>query len=487
MIIEFGQWTPDLTPLREAGCINARNVLPAPGGFRSFKGPTNFGDAIPDPPITGSFWLQDESGVYYNFAATANQLYRMTSNSWSAVGAGSYGAASSWQFARFGGRVIAVAKGVAPQYFDLGVSSSFAALPGSPPNATRIAIVRDQVVLGGTSRTASPIPSGEQVIEWSGIDNNEAWRPSLRTQSGTKQFFSRGGNVQAVTPGQVGYVIREHSIHRMTYIGTPIVFRFDELAQGIGTPSRDSVCWLGEQIFFQGHDGFYALINGQVVKIGQNKVDDWFLRRCSDTADVVGAVDRRNRRVFWAFRGSSAAQYDTLLCFDLDLAAWSYADISLDWIDEFSVPGLNLDELDSVLPGGIDATSFAVDSDQFIGGAIQLAGFNSSGQGVTFTNQAVAGVIETREFSEDPSRRIFIQGVTPLVNAESSTSVVGRLGVRERQNAEVKYGDKSLQASSGELKFRESTRLARVELQIEGEFTHAHGVDVRSTPLGGRR
>ena len=485
MIVEFGQWTPDRPDLRTEGCIDARNVLPSQGGFTSFAGPATFGSVIPDPPVRGSFWLQDEQGVYYNFAATANQLYRMVGTTWTAVGQGSYAAGSTWRFVRFGNRVVAVAKGVAPQYYDLGVSSTFADLPGSPPTASAAAVIRDQIVLGATARSGSDIPAGLQAIEWSGVDQSEIWGPNIRYQADVESFFSRGGDVQAITPGEVGYIIREHSIHRMTFVGSPVAYRFDEIALGVGTPAPDSVCWLGQQVFFLGHDGFYVLAGGQLVNIGQNRVDGWFKDRCVDIEDVVGAVDRRARRVFWAFRSSSVSQYDKLLCYDIDLNAWSYADVSLDWLDEFSTPGLSLDELDSVLPGGIDATPFLVDSNQYTGGVIGIAGFTGTGQGVTFTGPPAIAELETHEFA-DENARSFIQGAHPIVEGTAAV-VEGQIAARDRQNATANYGSYRGQATSGEIKFRESTRFARIRLRISGGFRHAIGVKIRFNTLGGRR
>lgn len=486
-LVPFGKWQPDMPPLQNTGCLQANNVLPVEGGFRSFRRAVTFGDEITDAPVTGSFWLQGDTGVYYNFAATENNLYRLSGNTWSTVsGSGApYGAASKWRFARFGTRVIAVAQGVTPQYFDLGVSTTFADLPGSPPEATSIAVIRDQVVLGGTSRAGGSVPSGQQVIEWSAIDNSEIWGPSIRTQADVQQLLGRGGNVQAITPGETGYVIREHSIHRMEYVGTPVVFRFSEIARGVGTPARYSVCWLGSTVFFLGWDGFFSLSGEGLRPIGQGRVDRWFLDNCSDIRDVVGAVDRRDSRIFWAFKTSSSATYDRMLCYDVMLDAWSTVDARVDWIDEFSIPGLTLDELDTVLPGGIDNAPFFMESTQYIGGAVQIAGFSPDGFAVTFTGSPARGVIETREIAA--SKRMVVQGVRPYYDAEPACVVRAAVGHRERGNDNVTYSALRGEVASGEIKFRESTRYARVRVESEGAFRHALGVAIRSSQRGGRR
>ncbi len=66
----------------------------------------------------------------------------------------------TWQFAQFGSLAIAVDGVDPPQKFDLTVGTNFAALGGSPPVGTFIAIVREFVLLG-------KIGSTPQRIQWS--------------------------------------------------------------------------------------------------------------------------------------------------------------------------------------------------------------------------------------------------------------------------------------------------------------------------------
>lgn len=491
-VVEFGPWTPDLPPLRPEGCVEARNCLPVEGGFRSFRAPARLGTEVLPALARGAFWLQNATGVYFNFAGSADNLYRFQNNGWGAVGpaAGTYSATSPWKFIRFGDRVVAVADNVAPQYYDLGSSTSFADLPNAPEEARAVAVVRDHIVMGGTTRSGTTIQSGPNVVEWSGLNNSEVWGPSVRDQSDTNELFGRGGRVQAITSGQTAFVLQEHSIYQMAYVGAPTVFRFDEIALGLGTPARDSVCSLGERSFFLGWDGFYSIAPGQGLRrIGFGRVDRWFRDTAASNADVVGAVDRRRGQVFWAFRTDSVeGRYDQLLCYDVGLDAWSVCDVDLSWISEFSLPGYTLDDLDAVLPGGIDATEFFMESDQYIGGAIQAVGFDSLGWAVTYTGAPVRARFETREWADPSNVRLVVQGARPLVDAAPGVQYQISEGVREQMGDRVAYGRARAPASlSGEAKIRNSARYVRLRVDIDGAFRHALGMQVRQNPHGGQR
>ena len=109
-----------------------------------------------------------------------------------------------------------------------------------------------------------------------GINNAETWTPSQATQADF-QDLPDGGYVMGLVGGEYGVVFQERSIKRMTYVGVPLVFQFDEVARGIGTPAEGSVARYEDMAFFLSDEGFYVLSGAQQLRgIGQNKIDRYF-------------------------------------------------------------------------------------------------------------------------------------------------------------------------------------------------------------------
>ena len=482
--IELGEWLPDLPPLENPGALEARNVIPLLTSYKSLNDLSSFTNALSNPAL-GALWFQASDNTIFNFAGDITALYRLDGNTtWTNVSkGGGYTAVVNWEFAKFGDRAIAVADGEAPQYYDAGVSALFADLAGSPPIAARAAVVRDFVVLGDLQAF------GPNFVAWSGFNSSELWTPSRATQSDRQELFGRGGRVQKIVPGEYGVIVQEHSIHRMDYVGPPVIFQFDEVERGRGTPAPNSVIWTGSQVFYYGHDGFY-LFNGQSSEpIGANRVNQWF----ADEADVSGlssmrgVIDRQNRIAMWAFRSSSSLPYnDRIILYNWTTNRWAYAHVNTQVLAEFVSSGFSLDQLDTPLPSGIDIDSINVDSDAFKGGALGLQAFDTLNQSATFSGTPLVALIDTAEYRGSNGRRIRTNRQRPIVDGTPATVISIAKGTRNNQTENVTFGTFQSLNRNGETRLRSDARYCRYRLQIEGGFNHAHGIEAHQQETGMR-
>lgn len=485
--VPFGEWLPDLPQHENPGALEARNVVPLAKSYGPLRGLVAYSNALTNPCL-GTFWLQDASNVVLNFCGDINNLYRLDSGvTWTDVSrtvGGNY-AADNWEFTKFGDRVIAVNEADDPQYYDVGSSSNFALLPGSPPPAKTVATVRDFVMLGD-------IPSrGPNFIQWSGYNNSEAWTPSLSTQADFQELFGRAGKVQRIVPGEYATIFCEHSIYRADYVGPPRVFQIDEVERKRGTPSQNSVAWTGGLVFYFGWDGFYVFDGQQSKPISHNRVSKWFKDNCpaSVWGDIRATIDRLNRLVIWAFKTSQAEPINNrLLIYNWAANRWAYAVLETQVLDEYVSPGFSLDALDGPLPGGIDTDSILVDSDQFAGGTINVQAFDSSNQGATFDGQPLTALIDTKEVSAQDNQRMFASSVRPMVEGEGGSTITVQVGKRNRLQDNVNFTvARGVNGINGEVNIRENSRYQRYRTNIAGGFLHANGVKVRASMTGGRR
>ena len=277
-------------------------------------------------------------------------------------------------------------------------------------------------------------------------------------------------------------IFTEASIWRMDYSGPPTVWRFDEVERGRGTRSADSVAWYGTNVFYYDPSGFYVF-NGQgSTPIGDERVDKWFNRNLGNPLTIQGAVDRQNQLVMWGFKSTGAANYnDRILIFNFATNRWSWGEIETQYISEYQSQSLTLDQLDTPLPGGIDANSINMDSQAFAT-ALNVQAFNGSNQACTFEGTPLMATLETREVSFDEHGSM-TRNIRPLVDGGVVTV---QLGTRGAQDVTATYSNQTSLNRIGEACIRKNARFQRVRLEITGGFDFAQGVEVRTRQAGRR-
>lgn len=488
--IPFGDWTPDQPSFNNPGATEAKNVVPGLTSYGPMYDLGPFSNGLTGQSL-GHVWAPDKNNVIYNFAGDASKLYSLVNGTtWtdaSRLVGGVYNSAG-WEFTKFGSRVIAANGANTLQFLDVDLASAnFADLPNAPI-ARRIGTVRDFIVVGDLDAY------GPNVIGWSGYNSSELWSlatGSLATQSDRQELFGRGGAVQRIVPGEYGVIFQEQSIYRMEYAGPPLVFQLDEVERNRGTPAPGSVCWTGTTVFYYGWDGFYLFDGLRSQSISANRVSNWFKQTADLNAldTMQGVVDRQNRLVIWAFRTSQAITYNNrLIIYNWAANKWSYVEVDVETLTEYTSPGFSLDALDTPLPGGIDTDSILVDSDAFSGGQLNVLGFNTAHESGTFSGAPLTATLETKEVGDGAQHRTILTGLRPMVEGTGATTIMVQTGSRNRLQDNVEWSAaKGLNALNGEASLRQNARYMRHRLTISGGFDHAIGVRPNQRASGGRR
>jgi hypothetical protein len=487
----FEEWLPDQPSLNNNGMTLAKNTLPGIRGYRQFPSVAPITDAI-NARARGAIATKDKAGAVSGYVGNATKLYSVGSTTHTDVtntGAPyALGTNSGWSFARWGEQVLAVAIEEAPQEITLG-GANFADLAGSPPKARYIAVIGDFAVLANINDgTARP-----ETVRWSAINDITDWTHSSVTQSDEQELRSNekngGGHITGITGGdEYGVIIREYTVHKMTYVGTPLIFRFDETLPGIGSKFPNSITQEGRLTHFLGNDGFYQLIDGeQVKKIGEEKVDKWFFSEFDVSYEerIVAASDPRSSMVIWIFPGQSnvSGAPNRYIAYNWVTDRWAHGEIDLEWIYPSISAGYTLEELDNI-NASIDALGVSLDSNTLKGGQLQLAVYDQNQKKGLLTNTALSACLETGDVQLNPEGRSFITGVRPLI--ESGTSTV-QVGARNLQSGAITWGTEyTPQADTGKAYARSNSRYHRIRVNITGNFSHALGVDIDVTVAGGR-
>lgn len=488
--IPFGDWHPDLPAIDNPGALLAKNCLPRSASYGELRDLASISDALA-LEARGSYWAIF-GGVKYNFAADMENLYLFdNAGSWDDVSkAATTYSASFWDFTNFQNRVIATDGGAGPlQYFDMAVSSLFADLPGSPPRARVIAVVRDFLVLGNYEIGSEIEPGG---LAWSGFNNTEIWTPALATQCGRRRTRGAGGDVVRIIGGSQGMVFREGSLLLMRYAGPPTVWQFDDITTLHGTPAGRSVCWDRDLAYYYSQDGFQQINRRslEITPIGHGAVNEWFKTECApaEIVNLHGAVDRAHNTVYWAFRStSSSVPFNRILVYNRIDKRWAYAELEVEQLGEFVTAGFNLDTIGAVLGGNIDSASINVDSELYSGGALSFIGFNPDHEAGLFNGDPLVAEIDTAEAEVSEIGRGYTSGVRPIVEGTPATTIQIAPLTRQRPIDNAVQGSYvNVNASTGQADMRVNARYMRYRVKIAGGFSHATRVSLAAKKKGRR-
>lgn len=491
MQVTFGPYTPDLAPMDNTGVTVALNVLPSGNSYKSFPSVVSYSNAL-DERCQGAVSGSDASGNTFNFSGDASKLYRMSSATWtdvSKMGGYTTGIEETWNFTQWGSQILATNFTDNIQEFTMGTSTEFADLGGTPPKARYITVVRNNVVVANTDDALDgAVPYR---VRWSGVGDATAWTPSVATQSDFQDLDGGGGSCQQVVGGEVGAVFQERSIWRMTYVGSPLIYQFDEVERGRGTPAPGSVTKIGAAIPYLGIDGFYIFDGQQSQPIGEGRIDKTFYADLDQSYynRISSTVDPINKIIFWASPGqqNTGGNPNRIWAYNYSPSAtkrWAYADQDIEYIYRSLAEGYTLDGLDSI-SSSLDALSYSLDSRVWTGKASLFSGFNSSHKQVNFTGTAKDAVIETQEVELTPNMRTNIQEIRPFVEGFSTMTI--QIGSRDSLADDVTWGVPISANSAGNFPCRSNHRYHRMRVNMSGGFNHAQGLNIVKTSSRGAR
>ena len=477
--MNFDEWLPDQPGLTGA-VKEALNVVPQAVGYGPLRTPVDYSLAASETINNVVAGRNPSNGATEVFAGGATKLFKLDASDLSLDDVSKSGgyttpAEQKWRFTQFGNVLIAANADEILQYWELGTSSAWADLDAAAPTAKYLTVVRDFVVAGYTS-SADP-----QKIQWSGINDETAWTTTSTNQS-DYQVIPDGGSVQGITGGEFGIVLMEKSIYRMSYVGTPAIFQFDNISRNLGCFEPNSIVQYQGITYFLSDDGFYACNGTQVIEIGSEKVDRFFFNDLDEsyTYKMSATVDPIKNLVIWAYpsAGSNGA-VDSLLIYNFEIKRWSRAEVSVGFVAQSATPAYTLEALDVF--GTVDTISTSFDSRVWTGGKSQFVG-GSGAKIVTFSGSSLTGTLQTGDI-EIPGRTSSINMTRPLIDAGQADVAVA---TRNRLVDAITYGSYTSADSEGRAAFRTTGRYHRLSVQPTGSWTTAIGIEFDIVPTGTR-
>jgi hypothetical protein len=473
--VTFGEWMPDQSGISGA-LTDAKNVVSQAIGYGPFPTPVSFSSAAAEN-LTSLYAAKAPDSNTVFFAAGLSKIYTVSgSGTLTQVNTGlTTGANDRVRFTQFGKSVIICNNAEKLKSWVLGTSTTFAEVSASAPIAKFITVVRDFVVCANLLETTQQ----QYRVRWSAINDETDWVENVNTQS-DYQDIPDGGQIMGIRGGEFGLVLLERSIHRMTYVGTPFIFQFDNISRNKGCMVSGSVAQYQGITFFLSDDGFYMCDGQNVIPIGAEKVDRFFLSDASevDFKTMSTAIDPVRKLVIWNYKSVDATR--KLMIYNFQTKKWTYGDANTDYLGEASSGASTLEELDSI-SGSIDALTTSLDSLLYVGGKYFLGGTYGT-RVYSFTGSSLTGSIATGDI--DVGANSVVTLARPIVdNGSGSLSIASRTLL----NQSVTYGTSTAADSENRVSLRSAGRYHRLNLTPTGSaWKTAVAVDVDITPQGVR-
>ncbi len=491
MIVPFPEFTPDQHDIANGSQVIS-NVIPGETSYRPAHDISVVSSNAADARITGMIALDDQAGTNYIFAGNATKLYQLVSSTSaltdkSKVGGYSTATGERWTFTTFGSTILASNYSDVIQSWQIGTSTAWADLAGTPPQARSLATVRDFVVCGDIIESSTAYNNR---VRWSAIGDETNWTIGTSTQSDYQDFFE-GGSVQAVVGGEFGLVFLKRGIYRMDYVGAPLIFQVDQIASNKGLAARDAFVRVGNTTFFLDRDGFYSYDGRQITSIGFGKVDRYFWEDVDVTLldRVTCASDPINQVVCWSYPSKdrsdqTSSDPNRVIVYNYRVGRWSRFDAAHQLIRPILTTDYTLEELDTI-SASLDAMTTSLDSHIYQGGELILAAATTDHKIGAFTGDTLAVTIDTPEAALADTRRSLIRGIRPIVDG-GTLSV--QIASRNRFNDAFEFGTASSQNTNGMCPLRAEGRYHRARLNIAagGSWDHAVGLEYDFVPSGAR-
>jgi hypothetical protein len=478
--ITFGEWLPD-QPSVTGALVKANNVFSKAIGYGAIPSAVDYSEDASEN-LNNVVAGRNPDGTTAIFAGSTTNLYKLdaTDMTLDDVSGATYATpvGQRWRFTQFGHRLIAANGNARIQGWLLGTSTAWADLAADAPRARYVTVVRDFVVSGYNSDSGFSYR-----VQWSALNDETNWTPSATTQADF-QDIPDGGSVVGVTGGEFGLIFMDRSIHRMSYVGSPLVFQFDNISRNLGCYEANSIIQYQGVSFFLSDDGFYACDGQNIIPIGNEKVNRFFYSDVDEVflSNMSAAIDPFRNLVIWSYASKGqGGNVNKLLIYNFETKKWSSGTTDVDRVADASTPSVTLEGLDA-FSTSIDALPTSLDSRQWVGGKMMFAGVRNA-KIVTFTGVNSTATIQTGDLSAE-NRKTAVTLVQPIVDNGSASVAISS---RNLLSESVTFGTASAADLENRVSIRSMGRYHQLEFTPTGDnWQTAIGADVELVPMGGR-
>jgi hypothetical protein len=491
----FGEYRPDLGDADTS--VSIKNCIPVGKGKKaSYAQQEALGIVSGSSALTarcqGAAGLADAATLHgYHFSGDKTKLYELIGGTQTDRSGATYacGSAEHWSFVRYGTYVLASNISDAVQSKTIGSTDNFADHFTSTlkPKTRNLAISKNFLFTANNKEGGTEFPNR---IRWGAVGNSLSQDADADTQADA-QDLENGGEIQALVGRNYVTVFMEKSIQRGSYVGDPVVWRFDEVEKDRGLLAPRALASWGFWDFYLAEDGFHIFNGVRSAPISEGKVTRTFFTELDAQAKhrITMAIRPKENLLYVSYPTNSASYEnpDRMLIFHWPSGRWTYADITCELIFTDGSRGYTMEELSAAWGTDLDDTSVYVhslDSRVYSGGRAQFSAFDTNHKYNDFSGSALTAQLDTLDVEMGGGRLFLPSKARPMVDGGTTTVSVGH---RLRPADSNVFGSAVSQNANGDHDLRGQAledRIHRYRLSISGGFNDASGVTIEGQPTG---
>ncbi len=393
-------WMPDADPFAPGVITECEMMEPSVRGMKAAAAAADTGVTALAGDCRGAALVTKLDGTKRLLAGTQTRIYQASSTAWLDYSASTYtGAADSrWEFRQFGDVTLAVNGVDDPQ---ASTAATFSALTVMPV-AKLVETAAGFVMVANISDASFPYADG-----WwcSALLDETDWTPDVATQSARDRLTDAPGEITALRAlGGDVVAFKTRSMYVGRYVGTPIIWAWQQVPGEVGAFSQQSVVSDGTALYWWGGDDFYRFDGSRPQPIGA-AVRRWFADAASQAYlyTMLGQYDRGKSLVRWYFAPNGASTPTQCIVFNTRTNAWGRADRSIEAVVEYVSSAVTYDVAGPLAGAAYSTSSFpqSYNSPLWTASTEVPAVFNASHVLQSLSGVSAASSLTTGEIGDD--------------------------------------------------------------------------------------
>ncbi len=331
-------YAPDLDPTTPGVLKSVSNVVPTKKGFRPANSLINAGLAAVSSTVNSLVVVEKLDGERTVYVGTDATLEEAGSGTWTDRSrVAGYTCGDRWSFAQFGDITLAANVADLMQFAATG-DADFADIAGAP-QAKYIAVCAGFVM-------AVNLSSSTDGWHCSAYLDYTDWIEAVSTQCTSGRLVGGGAITGIKKLGSGFLVFKKSSMYLGQYVGSPVVWQWDEIPGDVGCPDGNAAVDIGDRIAFLGNDSFYVFDGARAVDIGE-MVREWFFQDVNNSFihKAIATYNPNTGNATWYYpsKNSDTGTPDTALVYNVRMGKWGKFDATINAAAKYFPPGVVID------------------------------------------------------------------------------------------------------------------------------------------------
>lgn len=401
MIYKLLGYAPDEDPTIPGVLVNCSGVVPSLKGMKGAPSPASTPLTTLGATCQGAAVLVKPDLTSRFFAGTPTKIYEAGTSTWADVSRSAvYSVASNgrWRFAQSNSVSLAVN---AANTMQAAVSSgNFSDVAGAP-----IAAIVETV---GNFVFALNLSTAANGWQCAAINSYSNWTIDANVQGVAGTLTSTPGPILAGRRfGTQLVVYKKSSMYLGSYVGTPVIWQFDQIPGTAGALSQEVVVNIGTsdnpKHIFMGEDNFYVYDGAKPVPIGDNRVNQTVFGALAQSRYYACQAlhDKKNFLVYFYYPVADSAFPDHCVVYNYRVNRWGVDDRQIEATVEYVAPSITYDTLGNYYTTYNDFPNLPYDS-AFLGSTASFPAIIDMGNAVkTLTGAATTTSFTTGDIGDD--------------------------------------------------------------------------------------